>query len=623
MKPSFLTNQNMRLLLFGGKGGVGKTTCATATALHLAQTHPQATFLLVSTDPAHSLADSLATTPANLKLLELDAQACLATFKEKHNDKLREIASRGTFLDDEDIRQLMDLSLPGLDELMAFLEIADWVTEQRYNTIIVDTAPTGHTLRLLDMPTLLRKWLKALDTLLAKHRYMKRVLGGSMDYDALDQFLENLAVSINQMETLLQNPEQCRFVPVMIAEILSLNETQRLLAQLQRLKIPVYDLVVNKRFPANHSSRSARQQNVLTQIVTLPYTVWQIPVYPTEVCGLDVLKQFWENVTRLNEITPTSLEESGKPLVENPAILLATKKLYLFAGKGGVGKTTLACATALRLALEQPDKETLLFSTDPAHSLSDCLGVQVSPKPTTICQGLLAMEMNPETEFNALKQQYTSEVQAFFQSLSRLDLPFDREVMERLMDLSPPGLDEVMALSQIIEFITQGQYDTLILDTAPTGHLIRFLEMPALIDQWLKVLFSIFLKYKHIFRLPHVFQKLVNISKQIKQLRTLLHDSNQSVLYVVTLLEEMAFCETQDLVAACERMNINVPVLFFNLVTPINDDKLSIALHRRELLIKKKFELQFPDKHQTLIYQSGELRGVEQLIKLGQVLYNV
>ena len=155
--PAFLRNHTLRLLLFGGKGGVGKTTCAAATALALARRRPEASFLLVSTDPAHSLADSVSgsSLPPNLTLIELDATERLETFKSAHGAKLSEIAVRGTFLDDDDISQLLDLSLPGLDELMAFLEISEWVEEDRHACVVVDTAPWGHTLRLLEMPQLI------------------------------------------------------------------------------------------------------------------------------------------------------------------------------------------------------------------------------------------------------------------------------------------------------------------------------------------------------------------------------------------------------------------------------------------------------------------------------------
>jgi len=102
---------------------------------------------LVSTDPAHSVRDSLAGhVPAgNLEVLEFDAPQYLARFREQNGACCREIAAAGTFLDDEDISRFLNLSLPGLDELMAFLEISSWVETRRYDCIVVDTAPSGHT----------------------------------------------------------------------------------------------------------------------------------------------------------------------------------------------------------------------------------------------------------------------------------------------------------------------------------------------------------------------------------------------------------------------------------------------------------------------------------------------
>ena len=114
--PTFLGDRSLQLLLFGGKGGVGKTTCATAAAFTLAGGLPDTSFLLVSIDPAHSLADCLGgiLPPDNLTTLELDSQECLSRFKAKHHLELHEIVSRGTFLDERDIRQFLELSLPGL-----------------------------------------------------------------------------------------------------------------------------------------------------------------------------------------------------------------------------------------------------------------------------------------------------------------------------------------------------------------------------------------------------------------------------------------------------------------------------------------------------------------------------
>jgi arsenite-transporting ATPase len=307
--PFLFREQGLRLLLFGGKGGVGKTTCATAAALSLSQSSPQFSFLLVSTDPAHSLADSMAgfSFPHNVKTLELDAQECLAAFKEKHNEKLRVIASRGTFLDDEDISQFLSLSLPGLDELMAFLEISRWVEESSYDCIVVDTAPTGHTLRLLTMPGLIRKWLEALDALLAKHRYMKQLFRGSYRRDALDAFLSELSGSVKQMESLLGDLARCRFIPVMLAEALSIRETVALMDELENLSVPVTDIVVNRLYPEGTCPVCEdRRLYQIRELARLPaklakYSLWGIPMYAQEVRGERLLDEFWEGVFPLKK----------------------------------------------------------------------------------------------------------------------------------------------------------------------------------------------------------------------------------------------------------------------------------------------------------------------------------
>ena len=652
--PSFLDDRRLRLVFFGGKGGVGKTTSAAATALRYARRNPHNTFLLVSTDPAHSLADSLAdlTLPKNLESIELDARQCIAGFKKKHDGDLREIAVRGTFLDDEDISRFLDLSLPGLDELMAFLEISGWAEDGTYDCIVVDTAPTGHTLRLLAMPGLIKKWLEALDALLAKHRYMKQLFSGAYIKDELDEFLLDLSDSVKQMEALIQDPVRCRFVPVMLAEELSIHETLALLQELQRSKIPVTDIVVNRLYPENPckvcSDRHSRQIRELGHVFEKisGYSLWGIPMYPEEIRGSGPLQKFWEGVLPLKIPSEASVKDKSgiqHPVsgiqhpassfqfpvsttvspVEMPGNLPSSEtKLLLFAGKGGVGKTTLACATAVRMARETVHKDVFIFSTDPAHSLSACLDAEIGPRPTRLAKGLTAMEIDAQAEFETLKNQYSDELEKFLSSLSsNLDLTFDREVMERVLDLSPPGLDEVMALTLAMEFLAEDKYHVFILDAAPTGHLVRLLETPELIDQWLKVFFDLFLKYKRIFRLPKISGRMVQMSKDLKRLQTLLRDPARSALFTVTIPTQMAFEETKDLIDACGRIGIHAPVLFLNLATPDSKCSLCSALYQRESLVKKKLQQTFSEMHQTMIYHRGEPRGLERLGELGNAIY--
>ena len=632
--PSFFEQQGLQLLLFGGKGGVGKTTCSTAAALRISALTPSRSLLLVSTDPAHSVRDSLAgyAPPGNLQVLELDAQQYLVAFREQNGPMLREIAAAGTLLDDEDINQFLRLSLPGLDELMAFFEISSWVEARRYDCIVVDTAPSGHTLRLLAMPELIRRWLGMLEVLLAKRRYMRRVFSRDSSPDRLDLFVSKWKSSLQRMESLLRDPTRSQFVPVTIAEPLGVHVTLALFKDLLGRKIPVSDLIVNRlHFESDCLACSAAASGEQFQIqqlmakIEVPCPAWGIELFAEEVRGLERLSAFWEHA-RLLSRTPVSAAGPGlsyEPAVLHPAAPPSPgMRFVLFAGKGGVGKTTLSCVTAVRLARDFPEKRILLFSTDPAHSLSACLQAEIGPRPTVLFPGLIAMEIDAQAEFAKLKARYAEDLECFLESVSRaFDLTFDRVVLEKMMDMAPPGLDEIMALTRIMEFLVWDSYDLFVLDCAPTGHLIRLLELPDLIDEWLKAFFNLFLKYERILRLPGFAEELVGISRNLKKLRKLLRDPDASVLYAVSIPTRMALEETKDLVAGCDRMGIAVPLMFLNLMTPPGDCRLCSSLRRRELLVVESFRRTFPEKQQTLVYRQPEIAGLERLEKFGRRLY--
>ncbi|HEY1220709.1 MAG TPA: ArsA family ATPase [Bryobacteraceae bacterium] len=632
--PSFFDRPGPELLLFGGKGGVGKTTCATAAALRMSALAPQRSLLLVSTDPAHSIRDSLAgyAPLGNLEVLELDAPQYLVKFRKQNGAMLREIAAAGTFLDDEDINRFLNLSLPGLDELMAFLEISSWVEACRYDRIVVDTAPSGHTLRLLAIPELIRRWLDMLEVLLAKRRYMRRVFSRDASPDRLDLFVTGWKSSLLRTEKLLHDPARTEFVPVTIAEPLSVHETLALFQELLGRKMPVSELIVNQLHlecdcPACAAAGSAEQTEIqrLLAGVESPCSAWGIPLLAEEVRGLELLSGFWDHARPVAQ-RPVGAARHGlsyQPAVLRPAARPSPRMQFvLLAGKGGVGKTTLSCATAIRLAREFPEKRVLLFSTDPAHSLSACLQTQIGSRPAVVFPGLTAMEIDAKAEFEKLKTRYADDLERFLQSVSRgFDLTFDRVVLERMLDLSPPGLDEVMALTRILEFLAQRRYDLFVLDCASTGHLIRLLELPELINEWLKAFFSLFLKYERILRLPGFTDELVGISRNLKKLREVLRNPAASALFAVSIPTQMAREETRDLVAACHRMGISVPLVFLNLVTPPCGCHLCASLQRRERLVLEGFRQAFPEKPQALVYRQQEIAGLERLERLGQSLY--
>jgi arsenite-transporting ATPase len=314
---------------------------------------------------------------------------------------------------------------------------------------------------------------------------------------------------------------------------------------------------------------------------------------------------------------------SSLPAVLHPAAPPSPEvRFVLFAGKGGVGKTTLSCATAVRMTSDFPGKRVLLFSVGPAHSLSACLQTEIGPRPVAVLPGLSAVEIDAKAEFEKLKTCYAQDLERLLESPSSgFDVVFDSVVLERMMDIAPPGLDEVMALTRILEFVARDSYDLFVLDCASTGHLIRLLELPDLINEWLKAFFNLFLKYQSVLRLPGFTQRLVGISRSLKKLRELLQNPATSVLHAVSIPTQMALEETKDLVAACHRMGIAVPQVFLNLMTPPCDCRLCSSLRRRERLVVEDFRQAFPKKQQTLVYRQPEIAGLEQLKRLGWRLY--
>ena len=198
---------NARYLFFGGKGGVGKTTAASATALYLLnKLKKDESILLFSTDPAHSLSDSLDVKVGNrlvevkqhrgarLFAYEMDASLALERFRAEHGKVLAEIAERGTLLDEDDINELLSLSLPGMDEVMSLFELSELDREGAYAHIVVDTAPSGHTSRLLRLPEVFDRMVKALDLMGDKHRYIVAHFARRRPVaDEVDLFLQDLS----------------------------------------------------------------------------------------------------------------------------------------------------------------------------------------------------------------------------------------------------------------------------------------------------------------------------------------------------------------------------------------------------------------------------------------------
>jgi arsenite-transporting ATPase len=211
----------------------------------------------------------------------------------------------------------------------------------------------------------------------------------------------------------------------------------------------------------------------------------------------------------------------------------------------------------------------LLFSTDPAHSLSDSFDEHVGELRRGVAgaKNLDAKEIDPAARFEQLKERYRKWTDELFEQLtggSRWEVQFDREAMRELVSLAPPGIDEIAALSAVSDLLDEGAYTTIVLDTAPTGHLLRFLELPDIALAWVRTFIKLLLKYKNVVRWGGVAEELVALSKSIKRVAALLTSADDCEFVGVAIPERMSLEETGRLAASLDALKIPLSSLLIN-----------------------------------------------------------
>ena len=312
---------NLNMVMFGGKGGVGKTTCASSSAIWAAE-HGRNT-LIISTDPAHSLGDSLGVDlppgepkqiPGidNLTALEINPKANISEFRGLTNiNPIEEMGMpdiMGGMPLMEDLQELTSMNPPGIDEALALLKMLEFVeTEHNYDLIIFDTAPTGHTLRFLSLPETLSGWIGKLIKMRIKFGSMfgaiKRIFTQEeKKEDNSLKILERLNNSILNARDDLTNPLKNSFVIIMIPEEMAITETGRLLNELIKNNIPVLNIVVNQLYqdPSDlcnfcRARREMQQRNLIKirEIFNekLGKNLIEIPLFKEEIRKYSKLKE--------------------------------------------------------------------------------------------------------------------------------------------------------------------------------------------------------------------------------------------------------------------------------------------------------------------------------------------
>jgi arsenite/tail-anchored protein-transporting ATPase len=570
--------------------------------------------LLVSTDPAHSLGDALGVKLSStarrvrpsLDAVELDAPRAFARWLEANRRPLGEILEHGTWLDREDVDALLALSIPGVDELMGILEIDRLASGGRharkarqqgrssrawrsYDLIVVDTAPTGHTLRLLSAPETVTAVAEVLGELQQEHRLIRERLARVGRPEAADRLIAALAAQAREVAARLRDRDQTTFVWVTLPEELSVAETGDGIAALDRAGITVSEIIVNRVLPDGGpcplcDRRRADERAAIAALrrrFAKGRVVRVVPAGTIEPRGLKALASLALSRAQsagrkalsarqrsagahYSAPSPQPLALHGERMAAAATALFAEASLLFFGGKGGVGKTTVAAAVAARLARVDRNRRVLLLSTDPAHSLGDVFRAGVGDTAATIPgapPNLAVRELDAARALADRRAQFEGALDEIASAVGAAGAGAAISAAG-LMNLAPPGIDELFGVLSVVD--ARAAYDVIVVDTAPTGHALRLLEMPEAAREWVQVLLRVLLKYRSLVRPGQLAAELVEVSKSIRDLTALLRDAKTTSFIVVTRAADLPRRETERLLVRLRRMHLSVTALVVN-----------------------------------------------------------
>lgn len=574
-----------QLTLVSGKGGVGKTTFSCAIALDQAQAAPEETVLLLSTDPAHSLGDVLLLPVddearshpdiANLQVRALDAERLLVQFKADYGAVLETLVERGSFVDNEDLSPVWDMDWPGLNELMGLLEIQRILRAGEADRIVVDMAPSGHTLNLFGLMDFLDTLLASLRLFQDKHRYMLESLSGRYTADEADTFLDDMTADLAAGRSQLQDTERTACWVVAIAEPLSFRETERFVEALAELQIPVGGVLVN-RLTGSEPQRHQLEQFARLELATSPLG---LPLQSTEPVGSEALQ------TLLAELVPAQTWQDQA--IETPAVawpaplapglpdfITEGRRLVILGGKGGVGKTTVAAAIAWGQAQQHPNAAVRVMSIDPAHSLGDALETQLSNEAVSMTSNLSAQEVDADVVLEKFRDDYLwelAEMMSGDMGDDRLQIAYGPAAWRQIVAQALPGIDEMLSLIAVMDLLEQDQEQLIVLDTAPTGHLLRFLEMPTALGDWLAWIFKLWIKYQDVVGRTELIGRLRGLRKQVMTAQKRLTDPAHTEFIGVVQNQSAIVAEATRLTATLAEMSVPQHYIVHNRYTSDQD----------------------------------------------------
>jgi arsenite-transporting ATPase len=605
-----------KFIFFSGKGGVGKTSMACTQAVRFADEGKRT--LIVTTDPASNLADVFEqeighqimpiTGIPNLWAMEIDPDKATQEYVERALAPLRSAFPA-------QMVQVMEeqMSGPCTAEVAAFDRFTDFIVQDsvtpEFDIIIFDTAPTGHTIRLLELPA---EWSQSIDA--ASQGSGQTCIGpAAAIQDAKHKYEHALAA--------LRDEALSTFIFVLHPEAIAIRETKRAIGELGKLGIHTHRLIVNGIIPASEmvnplfAARSKMQSRYLEQIsIELPYPTQRMTLLSGEIQGATRLRQVGK-IFFDGEQPPTESESSG---AKNVSVVTSSRdeirariqpngqrRTIFFAGKGGVGKTVASCLTAVWLA--QQGHKTLLLTTDPAAHLGDVLGVPVGDTPAQLKKlpDLWAVKIDPKAAAETYKARILNDARQRGRPESAI------KVMEE--ELDSPCTEEMAAFDQFIDYASQADWEAVVFDTAPTGHTMRLLELPMDWSQQIDV--KVFASVDG--------SAADDVAKQrFGQVIEMMRDPAQSTFAFVMYPESTPILEAWRAAQELATVGIKPGLVVANLVIP-PDQVTPFARARRSMQVKYLAEIR--ERFATPVLEipllPQEVKGLEMLAEMGVLAY--
>jgi len=470
-------------IFFSGKGGVGKTSMACTHAVRYADQGKRT--LIVTTDPASNLSDvfeqeighqvtPIAGVPG-LAAMEIDPDKSTQEYIDRAMAPIRAAFP-------PQMVQVMEeqMSGPCTAEVAAFDRFTDFLEspvegENAYDVVIFDTAPTGHTIRLLELPA---EWTQSIDAASA---------GSGQTCIGPAAAIQDAKLKYERALAALRNTSFSTFVFVLHPEAIAIRETRRAIGELEKLGISNFRLIVNGIIQSDDAedplfaARAEMQADYIAQIereFAMPQK--RMILLSGEIMGAEGLRGvgriFFDGEKARVESDAANEKTVGEDFASSFEDIRARiqpngrRRTLFFAGKGGVGKTVASCVTAVWLARQ--GHKTLLLTTDPAAHLGDVLDTPVGDEITTVGgqPDLWAVKIDPKTAAETYKARILGDARGRGRPESAI------AVMEE--ELNSPCTEEMAAFDKFIEYASQPDWQAVVFDTAPTGHTLRLLELP-------------------------------------------------------------------------------------------------------------------------------------------------